>query len=447
MFVKKPLLAIMDSNRIIKAIKYRKILERTQWLKRKELIHLQRRRLQALLKFAYENVPYYHKLFKSKNLRPSDIKTVEDLRKIPILKKEDIRKNPREFISTSLLHNWMIPCYTRGTTARPLKFFRTKEDFSWCLASRLRAYGWGQYKFGDRIGLVWALESSELKSPYSRLKRIVGNKTLLLNAYDLSEDSIRSSANNIKKHKPHFISGYSSCIYMLAKYIETKGLFSVKLKGIFTTAETLLPSQRGTIEKVFECKVYDQYGSHEISSIASECSKQVGYHIHSENVLVEIVKDGEYAVSGEIGAILVTSLHNLAMPFIRYDIGDTAIRTDESCPCGRGLPMIKSLEGRTYEYFRTSDGSLVGLKDLDIFFEDLPVNMFQILQRSPDEILIKIVKEDNYSEKDTEFIINNIAWDSRKTKINVEIVDNIPSTKSGKKLYFISKIPTHNWVK
>lgn len=446
MYAKKPLLAVLDFNRIIKAVKYRKILERTQWLERKELIHFQQRRLLGLLKFAYENVPYYHKLFKGKNLRPNDIKTVEDLKKLPILKKEDIRKTPQEFIS-SLSHTWMIPCLTSGTTSRPLKFYRTKEDFSWCLASRLRAYGWGQYEFGDKIGLIWALKPSELKSPYSRIKKFIGNKTILLNAYGLSEKSIRSSAKRIEKLRPHYISGYSSCIYMLAKYIISEGMPSAKLKGIFTTAETLLPSQRRLIENVFECNVYDQYGSHEISSIASECAKNVGYHIHSENVAVEIVKDGECAASGETGAILVTSLHNFAMPFIRYYIGDTAIQTDESCPCGRGLPLIKSLEGRTYEYFKTSDGSLVGLKDLDIFFEDLPVDMFQIFQRNPDEILIKIVKKENYSEKDTEFIINNIAWDRGKAKIYVEIVDVISPTKSGKKQYFISKIPIYNWAK
>jgi len=128
------------------------------------------------------------------------------------------------------------------------------------------------------------------------------------------------------------------------------------------------------------------------------------------------------------------------------DIGDTAKPSDETCPCGRGLPMMKSLEGRAYEFFMSSDGSMICLRDFDIFFENLPVKMFQIIQRGYDELLIKIVKDDGYTEEATDFIKKNIVWSLQKPRIEVEIVDSIPSAKSGKKRYLVSKMPMYDWT-
>jgi len=443
---KNIVLSIQDLVKGTKVIEYRKILERTQWLKKEQILHLQQGRLRALLKHSYENVPYYHRLFKERGLTPSDIKTVEDLKKLPILRKTAIRRMPQQLTARNIPKRDTVLCQTTGTTAQPLKFYRSREDVSWGRAAMYRAYGWALYELGEKYALIWGFHPEELKDLLFRVNNLFERQIALLNADDLSEKSIRPFVQKLERFRPRFLRGYSSCIYMLAKYLSAKRISPPNFKAIFSTAAILLPSQRRVIEKAFGCEVYDFYGSQEVPSMASECGKHSGYHIQAENVAMEFIKDGEPVAEGETGAILVTSLHNYAMPFIRYDIGDTGKPSDEICPCGRGLPLIKSLEGRTYEWFVTGDGSLIALKDLDVFFEDLPVKMFQIIQRSYDEIIIKIVKDDGYSERDTDFIINNITCFQKPVKVEVEIVESIPSARLGKKSNLISKIPTYDWV-
>jgi len=439
-------LPILDLSRGTKVFEYRKILERTQWLKREQILHLQQARLRALLKHSYENVPYYHRLFKERGLTPSDIKTVEDLKKLPILKKTDIRRMSQQLIARNIPKREMIQSHTAGTTAQPLIFYTTREDLSWGRAAMFRAYSWAGYELGEEYALVWGLTADEVKNALFRIKNVIKRQTALLSSLDVSERSIRSFVKRLERFRPQFLRGYSSCIYMLAKYLSAKRISPPNFKAIFTTAETLLPGQRRVIEEAFRCGVYDFYGSCEVSSMASECEEHTGYHVQSENVIIEFVKHGEQVAAGETGAVLVTNLHNHAMPFIRYDIGDTGKPSDEICPCGRGLPLIKSLEGRSNEWFVTGDGSLVALKDFGGIY-NLPVKMFQIIQRSYDEILIKIVKDEGYSDKDTDFIINNMTYYVfPKLKIKVEIVDSIPPAKSGKKRYLISKMPMYDWV-
>ncbi len=424
---------------------YRGFLEKTQWMKSQDLVRLQQKRLRALLDHAYENVPYYRRAFAERNLRPNDIRTVEDLIKLPVLTKAAISRNSQELIAKGLASREMIPRYTGGTTSSPVKFYRTKEEMRWSLAAQFRAYGWGGYELGDRYAHIWPVRSSELGSIF-RVRNLLERRNPTLNALDISERTIRLFLGEKDGARSQFLIGYSSCIYMLSKYLLAQGITPPKLTAIFGTAETLFRNQRRTIEDVFVCNVYDHYNSREFTSLACECEQHSGYHVNSENVIVEIVKDDEQAAPGETGAILVTSLHNYGMPFIRYHIGDTGSASGESCSCGRGLPLIGSLEGRTYEFFKTGDGSLVGLRDLGIFFENLPVRMFQVLQISPNEILVKIVKDDGYSQKDTEFISRHIAWESPKLNVKVEIVNSLPSTKSGKRPYFVSKLPAYDWI-
>ena len=431
--------------RIISSLKF---LEETQWLKGGDIVHLQEERLKALIKHAYENVPYYQRIFKERKLGPRDIKTVEDLKKLPPLKKVDIKRMHQELIAQNISRRERVPYQTSGTTGTALRFFRSKEDVCWGKAAALRAYGWGQYELGDKYGLIWAFPPSQLRNPRFRIRNLIIRQNAILNAWEISDELMRSFANQMERSAIQFLRGYSPCLYMFAKYLLDEGIAPPKLRAVFSTSHILLPSQRRTIEKAFDCEVYDFYGSREVSSIASECHEHSGYHIQSENVVMEFIKGGEQVAAGETGAILITNLHNYAMPFIRYDIGDAGKPSNDICPCGRSLPLFKSLEGRTIEFLVARDGSVIGLKDFDRFFADLPVRMFQIIQKSYDEILIKIVKDEGYTEKDTQFIIENILYRTPrdKTGIEVEIVDSIPPVKSGKKRFLISKLPTYSWV-
>ena len=441
---KNALLPVLDISRRRKVAQYWKILERNQWLKPGSLIELQQKRMRALLKHAYENVPYYHRTFNALGFHSSEIRKIrnlEDLRRLPILKSTVVRRGPEELTAKNLSKRETIARYTSGTTAAPLRFYTTHESISWGTAAWLRAYRWGGYELGDKHAVVRAFSTFELRSPFLKIFNRLLRRNVLLNAYDVSTKLIQESAEKLQTLRPQFLMGYSWGIHMLADYFLTKGIRPPHIQAVFVNAETTLPSRRTAIEKAFGCEVYDVYGSREFSTIGAECERHSGYHIQSENVLLEFIKDGENVGPGETGSILVTDLHNYAMPFIRYEIGDAGRTSEDTCPCGRCLPLLKSLEGRNYEFFVTGDGSVLYLRDLDTVFEGLPVKMFQIVQEKPDHILINVIPANGYSEKDTEFIKRNIVWNLREpTKIEVRIVHAFVPERSGKKRYLISRL-------
>jgi phenylacetate-CoA ligase len=177
-----------------------------------------------------------------------------------------------------------------------------------------------------------------------------------------------------------------------------------------------------------------------MSHIAAQCGQHEGLHVTEENVLLEIVKDDESASSGEEGKIVLTNLHNFGMPLIRYEIGDLGAIFSDTCSCGRELSLMKPV-GRIYEYFADRNGTFTYLRDFQTVFEDLPIQDFQVVQESDDEIVIKIVRRHGYSEAHTNFILKNIKVFG-KSKVKVELVNSIPLEKSGKIRHNVSKLST-----
>lgn len=199
---KEALLPVLDICRRRNVAKYWKILERNQWLKPETLVELQQRRMRALLKHAYENVPYYHRVFKARGLRPSEIRKLEDLKKLPILKKKRISTTPQELTARNLSQRSMIARYTSGTTAAPLRFYTTNDAISWGTAAMFRAYHWGRYDLGDKSAVISAFTASELKNPFLRIVNILQRQNVLLNAYEVSARSIEESARKMQRVRP-----------------------------------------------------------------------------------------------------------------------------------------------------------------------------------------------------------------------------------------------------
>jgi phenylacetate-CoA ligase len=417
----------------------RKHLEKTQWMKKRDLKQLQLKRLKALLKHAYENVPYYHRSFKNENFHPADIKCLEDLRRVPILKKSAIRKESDKIMVKNIPKSKMESWSTSGTTATPVRFCRSKEDISWSVGAELRGYSWAGYEVGDKLALIWRIHPEYIRSFTFKPKSFL-NRTKILDVNHLSEKNMVSFAKKMYRFKPDFIRGYSSSVNIFATFMLQNANLKISPRAIFTTSQTLLPHYRKAIEEAFNCKVYDYYASNEVSHIAAQCGQHEGLHIHEENIIVEIVDNDEPVSPGEEGRVLLTNLHSYAMPFIRYDVGDLGKIFRETCSCGRELSLLKPI-GRTYEYFVNRDGSFTYLRDLQIVFEDLPIKDFQVIQESYDEIIIKIVTRPGYSKTHTDFILKRIKL-LGSAKIRVELVDSIPLEASGKIRHTVSKIAT-----
>jgi len=440
---------IYDIARGTSRFKFGHFLEKTQWRSRREIDRLQNENLRALLKHAYDTVPYYRRVFRERGLSPSDIKSVDDLVKLPILTKADVRNNFGDLVSRGFPKNKLIS-YQSGGTGDQIRFYITKEQFSWETAAELRAYRWAGYRLGDRCLMFWgspidlARHAGIIKQFTSKLERM-----LVLNTYVVSDEVLGKYVCLMRRFNPEIIRGYASSVYMMAKYMLERNIDYVRPRAVITSAETLLDYMRKTIEDAFGCPVFDIYGSREIGAIAAECEMHTGYHISAENVVLEFVRDGEHVAAGEDGVILVTSLRNFGMPFIRYVIGDVGKPSDDVCSCGRGLPLLASVEGRVSQFMAVYDKKLkrvipVSTAGPGLFGGILmyvPIENYRIIQESLDRVVIKAVKEKGYSQRHTDLIVAHVRkFLGDNITVEVEFVDYLPPLPSGKRSVFISKI-------
>ena len=416
-------------------------LEQTQWWDRGKIKELQEKKLRMLIKHAYENVPYYHKMFKENRLNPLDIRTTEDLMKLPVTTRDDVRRNFDDLIAKNHNPKKMRLASTGGTTAEPLRFY-VQKDRGWEWGAFWRAFHWYGVEMGDKWAMIWShlfeqTMSMKLRDKISRVLR----RYIFLSAFDLSEEKLNLFAHNIKKIKPKYLIAYPSAAYILSRYIKQQSIDNVKLEVVITTAEKLYDYQRETIKDVFGCKVFEYYGGGEVLSLAYECPEHHGLHITTENVVLEFLRNGKPTAPREMGSITVTDLHNYAMPFIRYENGDLGTLSDETCACGRGLPLMESVEGRITDVIVTKDG-FISSPILTTIFKNLPVNQYQVIQEKEGDILIKIIKGDEYSQNDTDYIVRTMRQYLREDmKIELEFTDNISTTKAGKRRVVISKVP------
>lgn len=447
---KKILAPTLDLLRGTKTMKYLKKLEETQWWSRDKILELQNEKLKKLIKYAYDNVPCYYRIFRERKLEPNDIQTSKDLAKLPILTKQIIRENFGDLTARNSSTKEIIPYSTGGSTGEPLRFYRTKEDFhNWGSAAELRAYGWAGYEIGDRCALLWERYSyKSMIEKFTQTSRQFLQRTTLFDALDMSAEKVRFFLEKLENLQPKFIRGYPMAIYLLARFIEREGKHNIKPKAIIINGEQLYGYQGDLISKVFECESYSHYGSHEVHAIASECPEHSGYHISAENVIVEIVNDeGELVPVGEEGKILVTNLHNYTMPFIRYEIGDIGAISDKACPCGRGLPILTTLSGRTTDIIFTKSGKRIpGISLPFRFFSSLGIEQFQIVQETYEKLIIKLVLEKECPQ-DKNKIIKEIKCVyepilGEDMDIVIEFVNQIPPTRAGKRKIVISNVRT-----
>jgi len=447
------LIPIYDLTQKTSRYSCRRILEHTQYLSREGINQLQNDNLRALIRHAYQTVPYYNREFKERRLRPDDIAKVEDLRKLPVLTKDDIRRNFEDLISRDFPINRLIP-YRTGGTGSPLRFFVTKSKISWEVAAEYRAYSWAGYKFGDRCFMFWGspIDLSMRISQHERILRKIARsfeRIVVVDPWVLSETVLEKFAYMLRNFKPRIIRGYAGPVYIMARYLLENKIYDVRPKAVITSAETLYKSMRTVIENAFGSPVFDYYGSREAGAIASECEEHSGYHISAENHVLEFVKEGENVSHDETGEILITGLRNYGMPLIRYQIGDVGKPSNEFCACGRGLPLMKSIEGRASQLFRVLDkssGKIIPL-DASVLMDYLIIHLksnlegFRIIQESLDRVVVQVVKREGRLTNDSSFLIEQLGkYLGGEVQIIVEEVDFLPPLPSGKRSPLISKI-------
>jgi len=430
---------IIESNSLM----YFSWLQRTQWLPRSKLKEIQQKRLRLLLEHVFRHVPFYRKMFKAKNVEPSDIKSSEDLLKLPIVTKYDIRSNFHEFLSRDFQRYGPVLNSTSGSTGEPFRYYIDRRTVGIARATLWRGWGYAGYRLGDKVAVFAGLSlASRLRKSLGRAAKKVVDRVMYFPAVNLRKEILKVHADGMLKFKPKFIRGYPSSLYFFANFLEEEGVDGIRPKAVFTTAEMLFPYQRRLIEKVFRCHVFDGYGAYDGGTGAFECERHCGYHIAVEKVVMELCDDdGNLVAEGEKGRIVATDLFNYAMPFIRYDTGDVGVYSNEECSCGRKLPLMKQILGRTTDILRFRNGAVLSGPSLTLIFKDFDIKQFQLVQKKDDLLLVRVIKGEAFVDGDARRLrktLEDIA--GKGVEIRFEFVDFISPTKSGKWKFIISHV-------
>ena len=417
--------------------------EANQWRPIAELEADQNEKLKKLIQHAYEHVPYYRKKMQLAKLTPKDVQSKADLYKFPLLTKDDIRNNTAALISTKYPKYLLRSGHTSGTTGSPLQFY---YDIHTCVVHHVadwRQKYWAGLEYGQPYASLQGrviVPMSQKKPPFWRKNYL--NNQLFLSSFHLHEKNLPYYFEKLRKDKIRFIEGYPSNIYILALYL-LKNKETFPLSGILTSSETLFDFQREAIESTFLCPIYDFYGMAERVMFATECEAHEGHHINLDYGMTEILNsDYEPVPVGTPGKMVATSLHNFAMPLIRYETNDVCALKRSTCSCGRSFPLMDDVATKNEAIISLPDGRLISPSVLTHPFKPMHnIAASQIIQESLDLLRIKIVKRPGFSKEDENKLIH--AFHERlenQIKIEIEYVDLIPKTSSGKFKWVISKV-------
>ncbi len=420
-------------------------LNRTQWLGRTELLALQRDKLHRLLVYAGCNVPYYRRLFEQAGFQPDEVLTDPDsLRKLPVLTKAVIRANLDDMLTTERARRArMSHLTTGGSTGHPLVFMQDTNFRDHVTADILRHLAWAGCQFGQLHAYIWGanFEVPTSQALRTRLMDWILNR-FLTNAYVLSDESMSAFAERIRRQKPRVLFGYASSLYRFAQFVRSRDV-DITCSGIFSSAEVLYPGQRAFIEETFHCKMFNRYGTRDLGGVACECDAHTGLHASIENNYIEILgQDGQPAPPGKAGDVIVTNLNNYGMPFIRYAIEDMgAWSTANRCPCGRELPLLDLVQGRRIDMFKTRDGRAVWGGFASPLFGMAGVKQFQVIQKSLDLVIVRIVREGELDQARLGTIERTIKTAlGANVEVRFEFPKEISVLGSGKHRYAISEI-------
>lgn len=423
-------------------IHYYNDFQQTQWQPFEWLRGQQEKQLRELIKFAYENVPYYTKLFNQLGIEPSNITTIEDLEKLPILTKRIIKENWQDFIPRNINELKYVAGSTGGSTGEPLKYRMSTEDNERGVSLLYRGWGYGAYKLGGKVAAIGG--SSLIPTTKSEVKRRIQDFVLNFRHYssfEMSKENLLKYFYNINKWKPDFFRGYASSIYLFAKFIQDNNLkLSFQPKAIFTTAEKLFDKQRALIEAVLGAKVFDNYGLNDGGISAFECEQHCGMHIDMERAILEVVDGEGKQVINQEGKILATSPYNYALPFIRYDTGDLGITSDSECACGRKTPLLKEISGRVTDFLKLNN-IIIGSPVLTVLMGKFDIEQYQITQEDSHSITCKIIRGNTYKKEDERFIKDSFYSHVGQINIEFDYVDSILTTDAGKHKFIIN-----NWT-
>ena len=401
----------------------------------------QEAKMRSLLHHAFENVPFYRIRFEQAGLKPDDIQTIEDLPKLPVVTKEEIRANfPHQITATNISRHRRVLGRTSGSTGKPLEFYWDNSFRDGSMAAFVFFDSWAGIKLGDRclhVGLEYE------NTVTGRIFDFIQRKRYLF-VLDMNENNIVEVCSQLAGMKVDVIEGYALKISWIAMVAKHNNIKIRPGKAVICTSQ-ILPSKK-LLEDAFQCPVINRYGNLETcGAIAQNCLEGNKLHVNTELCILEIVDDeGNTCPPGQRGRVIITDLNNWAMPFIRYDTEDGAAG-GEPCSCGRTLPIIENLEPRLAQYIRTPSGNVVTSGNLGNFLFILNDYMpyfvkYQAVQESPDKVIFNFVPLQPVTQDLVSKLHEDLQLLFGGVSVEVNAIDDIPVAPSGKEEIIKSKL-------
>lgn len=417
--------------------------EHDQWLSPEQVAQLQWARLKQLLEHCHREVPYYQKQWRAQGIVPDDIQSMDDFAKLPLLTKADIRANFEDLKAGSMRDRLLYKA-TGGSTGEPMRFGYTRESNGRRHAVMWRGYGWAGAPLGTRSLLLWGAGVGNppwKQRVRDRLYHAAFSRRIV-NSFPMSEANMADYADAIDRFRPKVLLGYTGPLIRLAQWMLDTGRRVHAPRSFISCGEAMHEFQRDIVEKAFGCPAFNTYGCREFMLVAAECDRHEGLHVNSDHLVVELAKTADAPAEGATGEVVVTDLSNFGMPFIRYATTDLATPAHHECSCGRGLPLLKRVDGRVLDAIHTPDGRILpGMFFPFLFKETKGVTRYQVMQRQLDHLDLSIVRGPAFDDDSLAFIrreIHKVLGDS--VQLHCHFVDDIPLTSSGKTRLTISEL-------
>jgi phenylacetate-CoA ligase len=417
-------------------------LQQSQYWDASRLHDLQLVRLRALVKHAASQCEYYRR-----SIGPLaaglQFNSLDDLAKLPLVSKQDIRERADEFLADSINKRQLTEARTGGSTGRALIVYFDDRCQEYRNAAAMRSDQWAGRDLGSKTAAIWG-NPPVYTTWKEKLRNTFLNRLVYLDTMGLNDQSVKQFAQMWRAEQPQVLFGHSHSIYVLATFVKKLGLDHIRPRGIISTSMMLLDNERVVIEEVFQCPVTNRYGCEEVGLIASECPKHDGLHINCEHVIVELLRDdGTPASPGEPGQVVVTDLINHAMPLIRYRVEDVAVEADRPCSCGRQSPLLEKIVGRVADFLVKKDGTLVaGVSLVERTLTKIPgIDQMQIIQEELTRIVVNVVPGAQYSENAcAELVAELHEVFGGDVVVQVRVVSSLDQDRSGKYRFSICKV-------
>jgi phenylacetate-CoA ligase len=399
------------------------------WKTPQTIRSLQEKKLSRLISHAYRNVHYYREVMDSRGIKPSDIRTIEDLQAFPITSKKELQAlTQKETLAQNIDPKQCKTFATSGTTGLPLKTFFTRQD------NTLKNLSWARVFLTGGMR-PWHRMAAFVGQPVPKAGRSWYERLGLWRRKEISTwNSPETWINDILSWKPQVLVGYVMTLKIFGETLQADPTREFKPRIIFHSSAVLDDASRQFLKSAFACRIMDIYGSDEAGCIAWECEFCSGYHLCSDMVILEILKEGKPVSPGEKGEVVMTNLHSYAMPFIRYRQGDVVTLSHRESACGRNFPLLERIQGRTDDFIVLKDGRKLSPHPFYHSIDPAPgVRRWKIVQETPDQLTVMIEPGEGFNRETNRWIEDRLRrLVGKDMNISIQMVDSIKIDPSSK---------------